>query len=72
MKLGVDVLFEKQLDLVRGRRIGLITNPTGVDRAYRSIVERFRTTPGVTLAALYGPEHGYGGGHRKRRGSIFD
>lgn len=61
MKLGVDVLFEQQSHLVRGRRIGLITNPTGVDRAYRSIVERFRTEPGVTLSALYGPEHGVRG-----------
>lgn len=58
MKLGVDILFEQRLDLVRGKKVGLITNPTGVDRAYRSIIERFRSAPGVQLAALYGPEHG--------------
>lgn len=61
MKLGVDVFLAKQLDLVRGRRVGLITNPTGVDRAFGSIVERLRAEPGVQLAALYGPEHGVRG-----------
>lgn len=61
MKLGVDVLFEKHPGLVRHRRVGLITNPTGVDRRWRSIVERFRADPDVTLAALYGPEHGVRG-----------
>jgi uncharacterized protein YbbC (DUF1343 family) len=61
MKLGVDVLFEKRLDLVRGRRVGLITNPTGVDGQLLSTVECFRAHPDITLAALYGPEHGVRG-----------
>jgi uncharacterized protein YbbC (DUF1343 family) len=61
MKLGVDVLFEKHLDLIKGKRVGLITNPTGLDRDLNSIIERFRTTDGVNLVALYGPEHGVRG-----------
>ena len=61
MKLGVDVLFESRLDLLRGRRVGLITNPTGVDGALRSSIERFRAHPEVRLVALYGPEHGVRG-----------
>src|SRR5262245_27275974 len=61
MKIGVDVLFAQRLDLIRGKRVGLITNPTGVDGTLRSIIERFRAEPGVTLAALYGPEHGVRG-----------
>ena len=61
MKLGVDVLFEKHLGLLRGKRLGLITNPTGVGRDLVSIVERFRAHPDFTLAALYGPEHGVRG-----------
>jgi uncharacterized protein YbbC (DUF1343 family) len=61
MKLGVDVLFDSQLDLLRGKRIGLITNPTGVDGRFRSLVERFRATRELQLAALYGPEHGVRG-----------
>ena len=61
MKLGVDVFFEKHLALVRGKRVGLITNPTGVDARLGSIVERFRAHRDVQLAALYGPEHGVRG-----------
>ncbi|HEY2082583.1 MAG TPA: exo-beta-N-acetylmuramidase NamZ domain-containing protein, partial [Verrucomicrobiae bacterium] len=61
VKLGVEVLFEKNLDLIRGKRIGLITNPTGLDSRLDSIIDRFRAQPGVTLVALYGPEHGVRG-----------
>lgn len=61
MKLGVDVLFEEQPDLIRGKRVGLITNPTGVDGRFESIIARFRARRDVTLAALYGPEHGVRG-----------
>ena len=61
MKPGIDVLVESHLALLRGRRVGLITNPTGVDRALRSGIERFRAHPEVKLVALYGPEHGVRG-----------
>jgi len=61
MKLGVDVLFDTRRDLIGGNRIGLITNPTGVDHAFDSIIERFRAESGVKLVALYGPEHGVRG-----------
>ncbi len=61
VKLGVEVLFEKHADLIRGKRVGLITNPTGLDSHLDSIIERFRAQPGVTLVALYGPEHGVRG-----------
>jgi uncharacterized protein YbbC (DUF1343 family) len=61
MKLGIDVLFERKLALVRGRRVGLITNPTGIDRNLSSSIERFRAARGVNLVALYGPEHGVRG-----------
>lgn len=61
VKLGVEVLFEKQLDLVKGKRVGLITNPTGVDSELRSIVALFRAHPDTELVALYGPEHGVRG-----------
>jgi uncharacterized protein YbbC (DUF1343 family) len=61
VKTGVEVLFEQRLDLLRGKRIGLITNPTGVDRNLNSIVEKFRAHPDFKLVALYGPEHGVRG-----------
>jgi uncharacterized protein YbbC (DUF1343 family) len=61
VKTGVEVLFAQRLDLLRGKRIGLITNPTGVDRQLGSIVEKFRAHPDLKLVALYGPEHGVRG-----------
>jgi uncharacterized protein YbbC (DUF1343 family) len=61
VKLGVEVLLEKRLDLVRGKRIGLITNPSGLDSKLNSIIERFRAVPDLKLVALYGPEHGVRG-----------
>lgn len=61
VKLGVEVLFEKRLNLIRGKHVGLITNPTGLDGKLDSIIERFRGEPGVKLVALYGPEHGVRG-----------
>ena len=61
MKLGVDVLFEKHPGLLRDKRVGLITNPTGVTRDLVSVVEKFRAHPDVKIAALYGPEHGVRG-----------
>lgn len=60
-KLGVEVLFEKHLDLIRGKHVGLITNPTGVDSHLDSIIDRFRAQSDVSLVALYGPEHGVRG-----------
>ena len=61
VKLGVEVLFEKNLDLIRGKRVGLITNPTGVDSHLNSDIELFRAHLDVKLVALYGPEHGVRG-----------
>lgn len=61
VKLGVEVLFEKHLDLIKGKRVGLITNPTGVDGDLDSIIELFRKRTDLKLVALYGPEHGVRG-----------
>ncbi|HEV2109617.1 MAG TPA: DUF1343 domain-containing protein [Thermomicrobiales bacterium] len=44
-----------------GRRIGLITNQTGVDRHLRSVVDLLHDTDGIELVALFGPEHGVRG-----------
>jgi uncharacterized protein YbbC (DUF1343 family) len=40
-RLGIDVLLEDRLDLLRGKRVGLVTNATGVDGELRSSVDRF-------------------------------
>ncbi|MBC7350034.1 MAG: DUF1343 domain-containing protein [Candidatus Aminicenantes bacterium] len=61
VKPGVEVFLEKHLDLVRGKRVGLITNPSGVDRKLRSTARLLKEHPEVNLVALYGPEHGIRG-----------
>jgi uncharacterized protein YbbC (DUF1343 family) len=61
VKLGDEVLFEKHLDLIRGKHVGLITNPSGLDSHLDNIIDKFRAQPDVKLVALYGPEHGVRG-----------
>ena len=61
LKLGVEVFLEKHLDLVKGKRVGLITNPTGTDSSLRTTIDLFRSHPAIDLVALYGPEHGVRG-----------
>ena len=57
---GIEVLLTDSLGLVRDRRVGLVTNQTGVDADGISDVERLRTA-GVRLVALFSPEHGFRG-----------
>ena len=68
MTLGVSVLLQDSLHLIRGKRVGLITNHTGRDERGRSSIDLLHETPGVRLTALFGPEHGIrgaaGGGER--------
>jgi uncharacterized protein YbbC (DUF1343 family) len=61
VKPGVEVFLAKHLDLVKGKKVGLITNPTGTDSRLTSTVDLFRANPAVDLVALYGPEHGIRG-----------
>src|SRR5206468_1845684 len=56
--LGNEVLAKEGFKAVQGKRVGLITNPSGVNRKVESTVEVLRRAPGVKLAALFGPEHG--------------
>ena len=58
---GVEVFLEKYVGLVEGKRVGLITNPTGVDGRLRTTADLFAGHPGIDLVALYGPEHGVRG-----------
>ncbi|MBI3983110.1 MAG: DUF1343 domain-containing protein [Gemmatimonadetes bacterium] len=57
---GVDVLLSDSVHLVAGRRVGLVTNQTGVDATGLSDVDRLLRA-GVNLVALYSPEHGFRG-----------
>ncbi len=61
VKLGVEVFLESHLDLVKGKKVGLVTNPTGVDHNLHSIIDLFYDNPDIDLVALYGPEHGVRG-----------
>lgn len=58
---GIEVLRDANFELLKGKRVGLITNPTGVDRNLKSTVDILFEAPDVQLVALYGPEHGVRG-----------
>jgi uncharacterized protein YbbC (DUF1343 family) len=58
VRSGFDVLAEQGFARLLGRRVGLIANPTSVDRSLRHAVQQLTAAPGVHLAALFGPEHG--------------
>jgi uncharacterized protein YbbC (DUF1343 family) len=59
VKPGIDVLEGRGYDLLRGKRVGLVTNPTGVDRRLRSTIDILHAH--VNLTMLFGPEHGVRG-----------
>ena len=58
---GIDVLTQQKFKCLQGKRVGLITNPTGVNANLVSTVDVLKAAPGVNLVALYGPEHGVRG-----------
>jgi uncharacterized protein YbbC (DUF1343 family) len=58
---GIDVLKDRGFDILAGKRVGLITNPTGVDSRLNPTIDILFTAPGVKLVALFGPEHGVRG-----------
>ena len=63
---GITVLLDDSIHLVRGKRIGLLTNQTGIDERSRSDIDLLRTDPravaaGISLVRLFSPEHGIRG-----------
>ncbi|HEX2092847.1 MAG TPA: DUF1343 domain-containing protein, partial [Longimicrobiaceae bacterium] len=58
---GIEVFASSPPAALQGKRVGLITNHTGVDRAGTSSIDRLAAVPGITLVALFGPEHGIRG-----------
>ena len=58
---GIEVLEQRGFIGLRGKRVGLVTNPSGVDRNLRSTIDILFDAPGVDLVALFGPEHGVRG-----------
>ncbi|MEP6663139.1 MAG: DUF1343 domain-containing protein [Verrucomicrobiota bacterium] len=58
VKLGNEVLVEKNFQPLAGKRVGLIINPSGINASFESTVEVLRHAPDVKLVALFAPEHG--------------
>ena len=61
---GVEVLLTDSIHLVRGKRVGLLTNHSGRDRKGTSTIDLLFKAPGVKLTALFAPEHGIRGAER--------
>lgn len=57
---GLELLFEQKMDLIRGRKVGLVTNHSAVTGDFTHAVDALLAS-GVDLRALYGPEHGVRG-----------
>ena len=60
VKIGADLLVERHLDLLRGKRVGIVTNHTGRLSTGEFLVDVLRDH-GITVVALFGPEHGVRG-----------
>ena len=61
IKTGLEVLKEQNFKILEGKRVGLITNPTGVDNDLKSTIDILHEAKNVKLVALFGPEHGVRG-----------
>lgn len=61
VKTGIEVLKSDNFKQLQGKRVGLITNPTGVDNNLKSTIDILHEASGFELVALYGPEHGVRG-----------
>ncbi len=55
---GIDVLEGNRWDILRGHRVGLITNVSGIDRAGNPTLDLLRSAPDVDLVSVFSPEHG--------------
>ena len=61
VKTGIEVLRDNNFNILSGKRVGLITNPTGVDSKLVSTIDILFHAKNVKLVALFGPEHGVRG-----------
>lgn len=60
---GIEVLRADGFKQLAGKRVGLITNPTGIDNEMRSTIDILAEAPDVKLTALFAPEHGVRGNY---------
>lgn len=61
VKTGIDVLVEQNFAPLQGKRVGLITNPTGIDSQLTPTIDILHNAENVNLVALFAPEHGVRG-----------
>jgi uncharacterized protein YbbC (DUF1343 family) len=61
VQTGLARLIADDCRLLRGRKVGVLTNPTGVTASLDSIVDVLHSAEGVDLRAVFGPEHGFRG-----------
>jgi uncharacterized protein YbbC (DUF1343 family) len=61
VETGLDVLVGSGFAALSGQRVGVISNPTGVDAEYRHLVDLMHESGAVDVAAAFGPEHGFRG-----------
>ncbi|HEY0697606.1 MAG TPA: exo-beta-N-acetylmuramidase NamZ domain-containing protein, partial [Micromonospora sp.] len=61
VRTGLDELVDADFAVLAGQRVGVLSNPTGVDSAYRHLVDLMHASDAVDLAAAFGPEHGFRG-----------
>lgn len=61
IKTGIEVLKDQKFKVLEGKRVGLITNPTGVDNNMKSTIDILWEAPNVKLVSLFAPEHGVRG-----------
>jgi uncharacterized protein YbbC (DUF1343 family) len=69
---GIEALEAQGFAPLAGKRVGLITNQTGIDRHRRSTIDLLAHAPGVKLVALFSPEHGIRGALDGRVSSTTD
>ncbi len=70
VKFGIDVLLEKKLRFLKGKRVGLITNKSGITKDLVSTIEALHGESSVNLVCLFSPEHGIRGD--KKAGEYVD
>src|SRR5271154_2888041 len=72
VQVGLDMLEAQKFAALRGKRVGLITNHTGLDAQGRSTVDVLFKAPGMKLVALFSPEHGLAGRNDENINSSTD
>jgi len=60
-KVGVEVLSRRSFEIIKNKRVGLVTNQTGVTESLRHVADVLYESPETKLTALFGPEHGIRG-----------